>query len=71
MNHTAHKIQGFGISLFSLQLGVAHDIHPDKEELICEPFKEENKTQPVNPKKEAHPILADIIKLSFNNFPFL
>ncbi len=36
-------------------------MHPDKEELICEPFKDENKIQPVNPKKEAQPILADII----------
>lgn len=57
--------------LTCLQLGVAHDMHPDKEELICEPFKDENKTQPVNPKKEVQPILADIIKWSFNNFPFL
>ncbi len=44
-------------------------MHPDKKKLICELFKDENKTQPVNPKKEAHFILADIIKWAFNNFP--
>ncbi len=46
-------------------------MHPDKKKLICELFKDENKTQPANPKKEAHLILADIIKWAFNNFLFL
>lgn len=48
MNLTAHKMQGldwfFSNFLTCLQLA-ARDMSPDKEEeLICDPFKDENTT---------------------------
>jgi len=50
---------------------LSQEKHSDKEELSCDPFKDGNKIQPANPKKEVQAILEDIIKGSFNNFPFL